>query len=152
MRRRYQEQASGQTLADGLAEYYAANAGRVTRPADLPPESMALFRSHDICHVIFGLGTSLADETLADTRTLLSCDVGVRRYAAYMARDKQAKAIVREIGYFRVAWITIRCVPRILRAAFEILYMPKRWPWMPPESYRSRTLDDLRREYGIRIV
>jgi len=32
----------------------------------------ALFRSHDICHVIFGLDTVLADEVMADLRTPLS--------------------------------------------------------------------------------
>jgi len=79
-RRAYQAQDSQQTLAEGLAEYYAANGGRVVVPASLPPESRALFRSHDICHVIFGLDTTLADEGMADVRTLLSCDVGWGRY------------------------------------------------------------------------
>src|SRR5262245_52459125 len=51
----YQEQDSSQTLREGLAEYYRANPGIVTRPANLPAESVALFRSHDMCHVIFGL-------------------------------------------------------------------------------------------------
>src|SRR6185437_9214355 len=131
----YQRQDSPQSLVEGLAEYYAANQGRVTRPADLPAESAALFRSHDICHVIFGLDTSLADETLVDTRTLLSCDVGARRYAAYLASDPQARALFREAGWARIVWMTLLCVPRILRAAFEALRMRKRWPWVPPEAY-----------------
>jgi hypothetical protein len=71
------------TLAEALVEYYAANAGRVLRPSDLSDESAELFRSHDICHVIFGLDTTFADEAMVDTRTLLSCDVGVRKYARW---------------------------------------------------------------------
>ena len=89
----YQQQDSALTLAEGLEEYYIANVGTVTRPRDLPAESAGLFRSHDICHVIFGLDTRLSDEALADVRTLLSCDVGFRRYAAYLTQDKQAKAL-----------------------------------------------------------
>jgi len=148
----YQRQDSDQTLAEGLAEYYAANAGRVTPPADLPPDSAALFRSHDICHVIFGLDTSLADETLTDTRTLLSCDVGVRRYAAYLRSDPQAKAILQDLGWFAAVRATLMALPRIARAALEALRMRKRWPWVAPQSYATRTLADLRREYGVRVI
>lgn len=148
----YQQQDSALTLAEGLEEYYAANEARVVRPRDLPPESFALFRSHDTCHVIFGLDTTLDDEALADTRTLFSCDVGFRRYAAYLAQDKQARALFRKIGYLRSMWVTVLAVPRICRAALEALRMNKRWPWVPPESFQGRTLADLRREFGIRVT
>lgn len=148
----YQRQNSGLTLAEGLDEYYAANAGRVMQPADLAPESVALFRSHDVCHVIFGLDTSLDDEALADTRTLVSCDVGLRRYATYLARDEQARALFREVGYLKSIWATMRVAPRICRAVIEAWRMKKRWPWVPPESFHGRTLEELRREFGIRVI
>jgi hypothetical protein len=148
----YQQQDSDQTLAEGLAEYYAANAGRVTRPADLPPASAALFRRHDTCHVIFGLSTSPEDETITDTRAMLSCDVGLRRYARYLLTDPQAKAIFKEFGVWEAVWLTIRSVPRMLRAALEALKMTRRWPWDAPDGYQERTLADLRREFGIRVI
>jgi hypothetical protein len=149
---RYQRQDSPQTLADGLEEYYAANIGKVVRPRDLAPESADLFRSHDLCHVIFGLDTSLADEGMADVRTLLSCDVGWRRYTKYMTSDPAAKAIFKELGYLRAIGITLWVVPRMIRAIGEAFRMPRRWPWIPPESFRDRSLADLRREFGIRLV
>ena len=149
---RYQQQDCALTLAEGLEEYYAANAGRVVRPRDLPAESFVLFRNHDMCHVIFGLDTTLADEALADTRTLFSCDVGVRRYLAYLAQDKQAQALFKEFGYLRSTWAMVLALPRIWRAAVDAWRMKKRWPWIPPESFQSRTLADLRREFGICVV
>jgi hypothetical protein len=149
---RYQQQGSSQTLRQGLEEYYEANPGIVTRPSDLPAQSIALFRSHDICHVIFGLNTSLGDETLADMRTLLSCDVGMRRYARYLVEDEAAKALFKELGYAKALWITLLSVPRILRAALEGLRMRKRWPWVPPETYLDQPLGELRREFGIRVI
>jgi hypothetical protein len=149
---RYQEQDSRQTLREGLDEYYAANVGIVTRPDDLPPESVALFRSHDMCHVIFGLNTSLGDETLADTRTLLSCDVGMRRYTAYLATDRQARKLFKELGMARAVAVTVRSLPRIARAVVESMRMRKRWPWTPPETYQERALAELRREFGIRVI
>lgn len=151
-RARYQTQSSAQTLAEGLAEYYARNRGRVTPPAELPAESAALFRNHDICHVIFGLDTTLADETLADTRAMLSSDVGWTRYAAYLASDPAAKAIFKQVGYGTVIVATLKAMPRIARAFFEATRMEKRWPWTPPETHLDRTLADLRDEYGIRVI
>jgi hypothetical protein len=121
-------------------------------PADLPPESFALFRSHDMCHVIFGLDTTLDDEALADMRTLFSCDVGFRRYAAYLAHDKQAQSLFKEIGYLKSAWVTVLAVPRICRAAIEAWRMKKRWPWIPPESFQTRSLADLRQKFGISVI
>lgn len=149
---RYQQQRSSLTLAEGLDEYYAANEGVVARPSNLPPESYALFRSHDMCHVIFGLNTTLDDEAMADARTIFSCDVGWRRYAAYLARDKQAQALFKELGYLKSIWVTAKTLPRIWRALCEARRMTKRWPWQPPESYQMRSLADLRDEFGICVV
>jgi hypothetical protein len=149
---RYQAQDSQQTLAEGLAEYCAANGEQVAPPRTLPPESAALFRSHDICHVIFGLDTTLDDEAMADVRTLLSCDVGWRRYARYMTSDPAAKAIFKELGWLRACWATILVFPRMLRALIEARRMPSPWPWTPPESAFDQSLGDLRRAYGIRVM
>lgn len=149
---RYQAQDSTQTLAEGLAEYYLINRSNIARPSDLPPESAALFRSHDMCHVIFGLDTTLADEAMADIRTLLSCDVGARHYVTYLAKDAQAQAILKQVGFFAFVWGTVIAVPRIVRAWTAARKMTKRWPWLPPEEFQQRTLADLRREFGIRVI
>jgi hypothetical protein len=151
VRHAYQAQDSAQTLEEGLDEYYRVNSGIVSRPGSLPPASAALFRSHDICHVIFGLDTTLADETMADTRTVLSCDVGWKTYTSYI-NDPLAKAVFKELGVWRALVATLRTVPRILRAVAEARRMPKKWPWRPPESFQARRLSDLRREYGIRVI
>lgn len=148
----YQAQDSQQTLTEGLAEYYAVNGARVSPPPSLPLESRALFRSHDICHVIFGLDTTLADEGMADVRTLLSCDVGWRRYGRYMTSDPAAKAIFKELGYARAVWATVIIIPRMFRAILETWRMSKPWPWLPPDDYFGRTLAELRREHGIRLI
>lgn len=147
----YQEQDSPLTLAEGLEEYYRVNRGVVQRPETLPPESAELFRGHDTCHVIFGLDTTLADETMADTRTLLSCDVGWRKYLGY-AKDPMAKAVFKELGLWRTVWVALRTLPRMGRAIGENRRMRRKWPWTPPESFQTRTLADLRREFGIKII
>ena len=149
---RYQEEDSQQTLAEGLAEYYAVNGERVSPPPSLPPKSQPLFRNHDVCHVIFGLDITLDDEGMADVRTLLSCDVGWRRYASYMTSDPEAKAIFKDLGYARAVWATLIILPRMLRAIGEAWRTSKRWPWDAPADYFDRSLADLRRDYGIRLI
>jgi hypothetical protein len=149
---RYQQQDCALTLGEGLEEYYAANEGIVTRPGDLPSESRSLFRSHDLCHVVFGLDTTLDDEVMADARTLFSCDVGLRRYWAYLTRDQQAKDLFRELGYVNAIRATALAVPRIVRAAVEALRMTRRWPWTPPEFYLGRPLAELRSEFRICVI
>ena len=148
----YQQQDSRMSLAQGLEEYYRSNGSRVLRPENLSEESRDLFRSHDICHVIFGLDTTLDDEAMADTRTLLSCDVGVRRYTRYLSTTPEAKAIFKELGYGRAIWITLHAIPRILAAVGESFRMKKKWPWKPPTRDLDRSLSELRSEYGIRVI
>lgn len=149
---RYQAQDSTQTLAEGLAEYYAHNGARVTPPASLPPESAALFRNHDVCHVVFGLDTTLADEALADTRTMLSCDVGWSAYLRYLSSDPLAKELMAELGFWRGLWATLAALPRIARALWEALFMRKRWPWAPPADHLDMPLGVLRARYGIKVI
>lgn len=149
---RYQAQDSTQTLAEGLAEYYVANRDKVLRPEALPPGSRALFRSHDLCHVIFGLDTTLQDEAMADTRTLLSCDIGWARYSLYLASDPQAKANFKQVGYFAAVWGTLSALPRMLRAVYEARLTRQRWPWEPPAAFLDRSLADLRGEFNIRVI
>ena len=149
---RYREQDCPLTLAEGLAEYYAANANKIARPADLPPESAALFRNHDMCHVIFGLDTSFVDEAMADTRTMLSCDVGAAQYALYLGADPQAQKILKEVGVLAFVTGTLQAVPRICRAVVEAFRMKKKWPWEPPESFQARAIGELRAEFGIRVI
>lgn len=67
-------------------------------------------------------------------------------------QDKQAQAIFKEFGYFRSLWVTITAALRICRAMVEALRMKRRWPWVPPVAFQSRSLSELRDEFGIRIV
>lgn len=148
----YQQQDTRQTLDEALGEYYVANKGRVRPPAELDPDSAELFTSHDMCHVIFGLDTTLADETIADFRTVLGCDVGVLRYSRYLLTNKEAQQIFADLGYATAARSLIVNSPRILAAIAASFRQKKKWPWLPPAEFHGRTLGELRREFGIRVI
>ena len=147
----YQHQDSALSLAAGLDEYYRGHPGLI-RPDTIAPESAALFRPHDICHVIFGLDTTMVDEAMADLRTVLSTDVGVRRYLRYLRTNKEAQQIFREVGYLRALVATVHALARFLRALAQALRSRRRWPWNPPEEHLSKPLGTLRAAYGIRVL
>jgi len=67
------------TRAESQAAYDFANAGNGFRPGTLPEASAGRFACHDVCHVISGLDTTLAGDAMADLRTILSCNDGVKR-------------------------------------------------------------------------
>jgi hypothetical protein len=147
----YQYQDSDLTLADALEQYYRENECVVKRPQLLQGKSTQLFASHDICHVIFGLDTSLADEMVADIRTSVACRLTWREQRERFT-NADALAVFRQLGVWRAVSVPLRSLPRIFRVAIQSIAMKKRWPWTPPDSYLERRLNDLRSEYGIKIV
>ena len=148
---RYRHQTSEQTLAEGLQEYYRANSGRIFPLSSMAPDSAAFFRSHDICHVLFGLTTSAEDEALVDTRIMLGSTVKSRAYLKAYNSVPEVKQVFDNVGFLPLFVATLRAVPRMLRALLTSWRLPKKWPWQPPEDHLSRTLADLRTEYGIQV-
>ena len=74
------------------------NAGNGFRPGTLPEASAGRFACHDVCNVISGLDTTLADEAMADPRTILFCNDG---------SNVTRKALFKETAYCQAPWITI---------------------------------------------
>ncbi|HET6612490.1 MAG TPA: hypothetical protein VFG83_10885 [Kofleriaceae bacterium] len=147
----YQDPAARMTLGEGLEEYYASIPGLINERDASSPEAAALFHGHDRCHVVFGCDTSYVGESMVDTWTLFGSDVGTRRYLAY-ARTPEVKAIFRDIGRARSAWIFIASSPRLLRVIARARAMTQKWPFDRADEHLDRPLDELRAELGIRII
>ncbi|MBV1857400.1 MAG: hypothetical protein KUG77_03235 [Nannocystaceae bacterium] len=146
----YQQPRSSMTLAEGLEEYYAVH-DNVTPPQQHRPEAAALFRYHDIGHVVFGTTTDLLDEARTDTWLLFGCDVGFLGYAGYF-KLPEAKAAFDSVGWktvAREAWPITKAMWNIWRRTRS---MRKPWPWKPGDTALARPLVDLREEWGIEVV
>ena len=155
----YQEAESSQTLREGLAEYYAAN------PDLFDPEALAkderlgdlgrFFAAHDACHVLFGLDTSLGDESLADTWTLFGTDVTWRELWSYMRREGQKeffRDLFREVGYWTTLAGFVRALPRVFRGIGKARKMTHKWSLHAWEDHLDTPLRELRHGYGIELV
>ena len=77
----YCNQTCDLLLSDGLKEYYLSNPPQVKNFADRFGQ---LLVNHDITHVVFGLGTSLEEETLLDTWTLRGTNITWKQIYQYM--------------------------------------------------------------------
>ena len=151
---KYTQQESTQTLKEGLEEYYSTNPQQVKEFSDRIP----VLADHDITHVIFGLGTSIEEESLLDTWTIRGTDISWKEIYKY-AFDKEFKKLTKIIvkdqgGWFNVIKVVIKCIPLKIKIHFNrIPMMKKKWPYSNvTEEMMSMCIKDLRNEYGIKVL
>ena len=147
----YQNADSALTLREGLAVYFAANPGlTVVDPGD--PEA-ELFLPHDACHIVFGLGTSLVEEGMADIWTMFGADIGITRYLKMMkyVASLEPASIVKPLGLWVILRDTVLGTGAMLRSAWRARAMHKKWTFRGYTDYLDTPLLEIRAEFGIRV-
>jgi hypothetical protein len=144
-RLRYLEPDCPLTLAEGLAEFAAANPGLI--PSE-DPRLRELVRAHDSCHVLFGLTTSIEDETLADTWTIFGSTVTIKQYSEYLKHEEFAN-VFRELGTWAMIRGVARSVPRALRAIWRTRRMTAKWPFYEYGQFLDTPIAALRRRFNV---
>ncbi len=147
---RYQEQESRQTLAEGLTEYRAANPG-LDSARDPEGPGAEFFRCHDTAHVLFGCSTCLTGEALADTWTLFGTSVSIRQFLGFL-KVEEHKDIMAKVGWLTASVTFVRSVPILVTVAWRGHRMPAKWPWSNFDTFLSRPLAEIRREFRIDLV
>jgi hypothetical protein len=143
----FKAQDCRRTLAEGMAEFAAA------QPELLVPTEPGLaefMRAHDACHVLFGLGTELTDEAVADTWTMLVTDMTVRRYTAYLGHP-ELRALFGEVGTWPMLLGALRSLPRLCRVFWRAREVA-RWSFWGYADHLDTPLADLRARLAIRLV
>ena len=109
----FQSQDCNITLAEGLEEYRAyLQANGKKQLIDAPGST--IIRDHDATHVIFGLDTSLEQESMLDSWVFLGTKWKLKELLAYnkLPELKQLyKDFWRDPGYFRLLMVAIKLVP-----------------------------------------
>ena len=109
----FQSQDCNITLAEGLKEYRAyLQANGKKQLIDAPGST--IIRDHDATHVIFGLDTSLEQESMLDSWVFLGTKWKLKELLAYnkLPELKQLyKDFWRDPGYFRLLMVAIKLVP-----------------------------------------
>jgi hypothetical protein len=147
---RYQSWTTTQTLAEGLAEYYAVNP-TFAGEADFLGQPRATVMAHDVCHVLLGLGPSSEEELIVETFTALGCSFPLREIIAFRKKAFAAE-LLRSFGVWRLVRRLVLSLPRVLRTVLVCLRMPRRWPHQEWHPYEDVPLSQLRRQFGLRPV
>jgi hypothetical protein len=145
----YEIQESPQTLAEGVAEYYAAHPG-LSAARDMSPEARQFFRCHDVAHVVFGCGIGLDDEAVVKLSSIFGTTAGfgvLRGYSLHESRQIYEQLPLRES--LRTIAHAVVVVPRTL---FRCLRQRARWPWSDFEPLLTTPLRELRRQFGITVA
>jgi hypothetical protein len=144
----FESASSTQTLAEGLAEYYAANPA-LKRGDSLSPEAREFFRCHDAVHVVYGCGTSMPDEAIVKLSSLFGTTSGLsvlRGYRLYESLD-----IYRKVPIGSTLFAILISPYLILRTAWRCRRQHEPWPWSAHDAYMNLPLDQLRARFGIKV-
>ena len=150
----YQKQECDLTLQEGLDCYYI-NFPEATEIMEDNKESGNLLRDHDCTHVIFGLDTSIEQESILDTWVIWGSKFQwkyILRYQKLPAIQQLYKDLYKELGvlgFLKIFW-KLGKIKR--KTMFRALKMKKKWPFKMPEEYLSMKISDLRDKYGIKIL
>ena len=150
----FQSQNCNITLAEGLEEYraYLRTNGK-KQLIDKPGST--IIRDHDATHVMFGLDTSIEQESMLDSWVFLGTKWKLKELLAYnkLPELKQLyKDFWHDPGYFKLIMTAIKLLPIKLKIRKRAKQMNKKWPFVSPDSLMNQRVCDLREEFGIKIL
>ncbi len=141
---------SDQTLAEGLAEYFAANPG-LKRDSDLlSPEAKQFFLSHDVVHVLYGCGTSMPDEAIVKLSSLVGTTGGLSVLRGYT--NHETLDIYTKMPVASTALALLASPYLIARTVWRCARQKQRWPWVENQQYFNTPLRELRAQFGIKVA
>ena len=152
----FQQQNSEQTLREGLEEFYSIN----TQFRDLAEKNNPnanIFKEHDYSHVLFGLGTSIEEESLLDTYVIWGMKFNWRKIINFY-KDPEYKEVIGDIvkkhgGYWGIFKIYMSLMPIKFRVFLRCLKMKKKWNYHDiSDQMLDSKLCDLRKEYNIELI
>tara|TARA_B100000482_G_C12437191_1_gene231477 strand:- start:42 stop:566 length:525 start_codon:yes stop_codon:yes gene_type:complete len=150
----FQSQDCDITLAEGLEEYRAYLRTNGKKQLIDEPGS-TIIRDHDATHVMFGLDTSIEQESMLDSWVFLGTKWKLKELLAYnkLPELKQLyKDLRHDPGYFKLIMAAIKLLPIKLKIRKRAKQMNKKWPFVSPDSLMNQRVCDLREEYGIKIL
>ena len=150
----FQSQLCELTLEEGLEEYRAYLQANGKKQLIDKPGSQVI-RDHDATHVIFGLDTSLEQESLLDSWVLRGCDWKFKELFAYaqLPEIKELnKYLKKEVGYRKLLLAVFKLISTKRKIGRRTKAMNKKWPFRSQDSLMNQRVCDLREEYGIKIL
>lgn len=147
---RFESSASTQTLAEGLAEYFAAHSDLKREAHFVSADARQFFRSHDIVHLLYGCGTSMPDEAIVKLASLFGTTGGLQVLRGYTHHE--TLDIYRRLPISSTLLALLMAPFLLARTIWRCSRQAQRWPWADNEQYMNRSLAELRSSFGIRVA
>ena len=150
----FQSQNCDLTLEEGLEEYRSYLQFNGKKQLIDKPNS-TIIRDHDATHVVFGLDTSLEQESLLDSWVLWGCQWKFKELFAYQKLPELKelnKYLQKEVGYLKLVLVVFKLISIKRKIWRRTKAMNKKWPFNSPDSLMNQRVCDLRKEYGIKIL
>ena len=146
----YQDSVSSQTLRNGIDEFRQGNE-MVSKQGATSSMADEFFSSHDACHVLFRLNTSLQQEALVDAWMLFGTTATLAHFKGYVQLEEH-KEIIKKNGYLVVITTFLRALPNILRIIWHSHKMFEKWPWESFHHYLDVSLKQLREQFNVKLI
>jgi len=148
--RRFQAADTTQTLAEGLAEYFACNP-MLKRDSDLlSPEARRFFRSHDAVHVVYGCGTTMPDEAIVKLTSIFGTTGGFGVLRGYLHHE--TLDIYRKLPVAGTLLALLSAPYLIVRTVWRCAGQSQRWPWERFDKLMHVPLRDVRAQFRIKVA
>jgi ubiquinone biosynthesis protein Coq4 len=149
-RHHFESAQSAQTLAQGLAEYFAANPSLKRDDTLQSSQARQFFRSHDVVHVVYGCGTTMPDEAVVKLASLFGTTGGLHVLRGYMNDETLDIYSKLPLGSTLLALASAPYL--IVRTLWRCARQHRRWPWSGYEQYLDTPLHELRSRFGITVA
>lgn len=150
----FQDSTQDMTLNEGI-ECYRNYLVQNNRKILIDESGSTLIRDHDATHVIFGLDTTLEEESMLDSWVLWGTQYKfsyLNQYRKLPQLEDFSKNLFKELGisgFFNLLRSVLRNKITVFKRTRK---MSKKWPFRVPDDYLERSILDLRSEYGIEIL
>lgn len=150
IRHQFESQNSTQTLAEGLAEYFAENPFLKRDDDLLSPEAKQFFRSHDTVHVLYGCGTTMPDEAVVKLSSLMGTTGGLAVLRGYT--DHETLDIYTKLPLGSTMLALLSAPYLIVRTLWRCSRQVQRWPWVEHRQFMDVPLNEIRSKFGIKVA
>ena len=141
---------STQTLAEGLAEYFASNTSLKRKDVLHSSEARQFFHSHDVIHVLNGCGTTMIDESIVKFAGIFGTTGGISILRGYA--NSETMEIYTKLPLTGTL-LALVCAPYLMvRTIWRCIRQTQRWPWAAHQQYMNTPLLELRSQFGIRLT
>lgn len=154
------EQNCNVTLRQALDEYYAQNPD-FHNPDQFENGSKNILFPHDVCHIIFGCDTRIAEEFKIEIWTFFATNFSFKIYyddylSPLLTMEKNS---LKEVSGVFLSFFTLPnliqymlAIPGFAKTFFAARKVNPKWDYYNYQVHLDRSVSDVRQEFNIQVV